>query len=203
MRKRNEMLPLRRRQLIQATLAVIDRVGLADATIALIAREAGLSTGIISHYFGDKSGLLEATMRQILRDLSDDSFLRRHGLTGELDTARNQLMALVDTNFNDNQISGPVMKTWFAFWSSSMHQPSLRRLQRVNDRRLYSNLCGQFSRTLALPQARQAARGLAAMIDGLWLRGSLSAEKFDVDAARRIAYEYLDLQLRQASIDIH
>ncbi|QRX84783.1 transcriptional regulator BetI [Glaciimonas sp. PAMC28666] len=197
------MLPLRRRQLIQATLAVIDRVGLADATIALIAREAGLSTGIISHYFGDKSGLLEATMRQILRDLSDDSFLRRHGLTGEKDTARNQLMALVDTNFNDNQISGPVMKTWFAFWSSSMHQPSLRRLQRVNDRRLYSNLCGQFSRTLTLPQARQAARGLAAMVDGLWLRGSLSAEKFDVNAARRIAYEYLEMQLRQANSDIH
>lgn len=199
MRKRNEMLPLRRQQLIQATLAVIDRVGLADATIVLIAREAGLSTGIISHYFGDKSGLLEATMRQILRDLSDDSSRRRHTLSGPEDTARNQLMALVDTNFSDNQISGPVMKTWFAFWSSSMHQPALRRLQRVNDRRLYSNLCSQFGRTLALAQARQAARGLAAIVDGLWLRGSLSAEKFDVSAARQIAYEYLNMQLRQAN----
>jgi len=189
------MQPLRRQQLIQATLAVIDRVGLADATIVLIARQAGLSTGIISHYFGDKSGLLEATMRQILRDLSDDSLRRRRALTGEDDTAQAQLQALVDTNFNDNQISGPVMKTWFAFWSSSMHQPSLRRLQRVNDQRLYSNLCGQFRRELPLSQARQAARGLAAMIDGLWLRGSLSGEKFDVSAARKIAYEYLDQQL--------
>ena len=42
-----------------------------------------------------------------------------------------------------------------------MHQPALRRLQRVNDHRLYSNLCGQFHRVLPQDQARFAARGLA------------------------------------------
>lgn len=193
MRKRNEMLPLRRAQLIQATLEVIDRVGLADATIALIAKQAGLSTGIISHYFGDKSGLLEGTMRQILRDLREDTLRRRSELSE--DTAAAHLRAIVDANFNDSQVSGPVMKTWLAFWSSSMHQESLRRLQHVNDQRLRSNLCCQFMRELPLEQARHAARGLAAMIDGLWLRGSLSGKAFDADAARRLAYEYLDLQL--------
>ncbi|MEO6919454.1 MAG: transcriptional regulator BetI [Collimonas sp.] len=187
------MLPLRRKQLIQATLQVIDRVGLADATIALIAKQAGLSTGIISHYFGDKSGLLEATMRQILRDLSEDTLRRRSELREE--TAAAHLRAIVDANFNDSQVSGPVMKTWLAFWSSSMHQESLRRLQHVNDQRLRSNLCCQFLRELPLAQARHAARGLAAMIDGLWLRGSLSGKTFDADAARRLAYEYLDQQL--------
>ena len=188
------MLPLRRKQLIQATLEVIDRVGLADATIALIAGQAGLSTGIISHYFGDKSGLLEATMRQILHDLSADTRRRRDQL-GEEASAAAHLRAIVDANFNDSQVSGPVMKTWLAFWSSSMHQESLRRLQHVNDQRLRSNLCCQFLRELPLAQARQAARGLAAMIDGLWLRGSLAGTAFDADAARRLAYEYLDYQL--------
>ncbi|HWW99328.1 transcriptional regulator BetI [Collimonas sp.] len=191
------MLPLRRKQLIQATLEVIDRVGLADATIALIARQAGLSTGIISHYFGDKSGLLEATMRQILHDLSADTRRRREEL-GD-DRAAAHLRAIVDANFNDSQVSGPVMKTWLAFWSSSMHQESLRRLQHVNDQRLRSNLCCQFLRELPLAQARQAARGLAAMIDGLWLRGSLAGTAFDADAARRLAYEYLDYQLAKST----
>ncbi|WP_211464945.1 transcriptional regulator BetI [Collimonas silvisoli] len=186
------MLPLRRKQLIQATLEVIDRVGLADATIALIAKQAGLSTGIISHYFGDKSGLLEATMRQILRDLREDTLRRRSESTADTAT---HLRAIVDANFNDSQVSGPVMKTWLAFWSSSMHQESLRRLQHVNDRRLHSNLCCQFLRELPLAQARHAARGLAAMIDGLWLRGSLSGAAFDAGAARQLAYEYLDQQL--------
>ena len=76
-----------------------------------------------------------------------------------------------------------------------MHQPSLHRLQRINDHRLYSNLCFQFRRVLPQDEARSAARGLAALIDGLWLRGALSGDAFDTDQAIRIAYEYLELQL--------
>jgi TetR/AcrR family transcriptional repressor of bet genes len=87
------------------------------------------------------------------------------------------------------------MKTWLAFWASSMHQPSLRRLQRINDLRLYSNLCWQFRRELDVRSARSAARGLAALIDGLWLRGALSGEAFDTEQARQLAYEFLDQQL--------
>jgi TetR/AcrR family transcriptional repressor of bet genes len=87
------------------------------------------------------------------------------------------------------------MKTWLAFWATSMHQPSLHRLQRINDHRLYSNLCCQFRRALPLDQARSAARGLAALIDGLWLRGALSGDAFDTEQAHRIAYEYMDFQL--------
>jgi TetR/AcrR family transcriptional repressor of bet genes len=74
----------------------------------------------------------------------------------------------------------------------------LARLQRVNDRRLYSNLCCQFARVLPLKDARVAARGLAAMIDGLWLRGTLSSDEFDVAGARAIAYQYLHSQLQIA-----
>ena len=57
------MQPIRRQQLIEATLTAIDQVGMGDASIALIARLAGVSNGIISHYFQDKNGLIAATMR--------------------------------------------------------------------------------------------------------------------------------------------
>lgn len=63
------MQSIRQRQLIDATLAAINEVGMHDATIAQIARRAGVSTGIISHYFKDKNGLLEATMRDITGQL--------------------------------------------------------------------------------------------------------------------------------------
>ncbi len=42
-----------------------------DATIAQIARRAGVSNGIISHYFKDKNGLLEATMRHLISHLGE------------------------------------------------------------------------------------------------------------------------------------
>ncbi|MCE9684405.1 transcriptional regulator BetI [Halomonas alkalisoli] len=184
------MEPIRRQQLIQATMAAIDEVGLADATVIRIAGHAGVSAGIISHYFGGKDGLLEATMRQILTDLGDAVAARRRAL-GDA-SPRAHIGAIIDGNFDRSQVSGPVAKTWLAFWASSMHKPQLQRLQQVNDRRLYSNLCNQFRRLMPRAKARQAAHGLAATIDGLWLRGALTPEGLDADGARRLAHDYLN-----------
>ncbi|MGH8434565.1 MAG: transcriptional regulator BetI [Pseudomonas sp.] len=187
------MQPIRRSQLIHATLQAVDQVGMSDASIALIAKLAGVSNGIISHYFQDKNGLLEATMRHLMSALSLAVRDRRQLLDD--DSAGAQIRAIIDGNFDDSQVNGPAMKTWLAFWATSMHQPSLSRLQRINDHRLYSNLCCQFRRVLPLADARSAARGLAALIDGLWLRGALSGEAFDIKQALQIAYDYLDQQL--------
>ena len=191
------MQPIRRSQLIHATLEAVDQVGMGDASIALIARLAGVSNGIISHYFQDKNGLLEATMRHLLSALSKAVRERRAALYD--DSPRAHLRAIVEGNFDDSQVNGPAMKTWLAFWATSMHQPALRRLQRVNDHRLYSNLCYQFRRHLSADDARAAARGLAALIDGLWLRGALTGDAFDTDEALNIAYDYLDQQLAKQS----
>lgn len=191
------MQPLRRRQLINATMTAIDEVGLAEATVLRIACHAGVSAGIISHYFGGKDGLLEATMRQILTDLSEAVAARRRVLSE--DSPRAHIGAIIEGNFDRTQVTGPAAKTWLAFWASSMHKPMLQRLQNVNDRRLYANLCYQFRRVMPRAQARNAARGLAAMIDGLWLRGALTPEGLDAEQARALAHAYLDQLLSQTS----
>ncbi len=186
------MREIRRAQLIDATLLTIDHAGLAGTTLASVARRASISTGIVSHYFGDKDGLLEATMRHVLRDLWNATSRRRRVAKDE---PRARLRAVVAANFDAAQVSNPVMKTWLAFWSESMHKPQLRRLQNVNTRRLYSNLCADFSKALPRVAARRAASGLAALIDGLWLRGALSGEPFDTKAALHLANDYIDLVL--------
>jgi TetR/AcrR family transcriptional repressor of bet genes len=147
------MQPIRRQQLIEATLQAVDQVGLGDASIALIARLAGVSNGIISHYFQDKNGLIAATMGYIMSMLENVT-ARRQALTDDSPRAPE---VIIEGNFDASQVNGPAMKTWLAFWATSMHQPSLHRLQRINDHRLYSNLCCQFRR--ALPLDAQAARG--------------------------------------------
>ncbi|MCM2970956.1 transcriptional regulator BetI [Larsenimonas suaedae] len=187
------MEPIRRHQLIQATMQAIDEAGLADTTIARIARTAGVSTGIISHYFGGKDGLLEATMRFILAELGATVSTRRRAL-GTSD-AKAHLRAIVEANFDDTQVSRSVMKTWLAFWATSMHRDDLMRLQRVNDRRLYSNLCCQFRKHMPRRDAQEAARGLAALIDGLWLRGALAPEGLNAERAIHIAFDYIDEKL--------
>jgi TetR/AcrR family transcriptional regulator, transcriptional repressor of bet genes len=187
-----EMREQRRTQLVEATLRSIEEVGLPGTTIASVAQRASLSVGIVSHYFGDKSGLLETTMRYVLRDLSNATARRRAAAPDE---PRARLRAIAAGNFDDTQVNAPVMKTWLAFWAQSMHEPALSRLQRVNTRRLQSNLCAEFARVLPRADARRAATGLAALIDGLWLRGALSGGPINTRAALRITQEYVDLLL--------
>src|SRR5260370_40485455 len=66
------MEPIRRQQLIDATIVSIGRYGLADTTVQRISQAAGVSSGIIHHYFGGKNELLEATMRRLLQSLRAD-----------------------------------------------------------------------------------------------------------------------------------
>ena len=63
------MEPIRRRQLIDATIAAIDENGFADATISRISARAGVSTGVVHHYFRNKDDLLEATLRDLANTL--------------------------------------------------------------------------------------------------------------------------------------
>ena len=184
------MQPIRRKQLIQATIEAVDQVGMSDASIVMIARLAGVSNGIIAHYFQDKNGLLEATMRHLMKALNKAVRSRREALVD--DSPRARLKAIIAGNFDDSQVNGPAMKTWLAFWAVSMHLPSLHRLQLINDCRLYSNLCSEFRRALPKQQARSAARGMAALIDGLWLRSALAGNDFDIDQALQLAYDYMD-----------
>lgn len=184
---------IRRPQLVEATMAVIDEVGLSGASVALISRKAGVSPGIINHYFGGKHGLLEETMRTVLRQLSASSIEHLRAVDNDDVTAR--IKAIVAANFDGYQVESKVVKTWLAFWAQSMHDQALHRLQRVNERRLLSHLRYELKQVLPTEQALFVAQGIAALIDGIWLRGALNPEGICPEKAQQIISDYLEKQL--------
>ncbi|MDP8079076.1 transcriptional regulator BetI [Phocoenobacter skyensis] len=188
------MLEIRKEQLIQATLVCVEKYGVADTTIIQIAQQAGLSSGIISHYFGGKMGLLYETMRDLMRELQI-SISQKNKADPQL-TPHRAIEIIIECNFDPNTDSAR-MKVWLSFWSMSMHQDDLNRLQKINDSRLHSNLLFHFKQLLPEKQAKNAARGLAALIDGLWLHGSLRSEEFDHYQARFIAKQFLNKLLEE------
>ena len=191
---------IRKPQLVQATMAVIDRVGLHSASIALISKEAGVSTGIINHYFGGKHGLLEETMREILRQLSVTITKALKELPANAHQQR--INAIINGNFEGYQAENKVAKTWLAFWSYSMHDAQLKRLQRVNEKRLISHLLIELKALLEPGQAELVAHGIASLIDGIWLRGTRNPEGIDANKARAIINDYLDKQLTFYSLNV-
>ena len=58
----------RRQQLIDATIKCISKKGLGSTTLADVAKEAGLSQGIVNLHFNSKDNLLAETLRFLAED---------------------------------------------------------------------------------------------------------------------------------------
>lgn len=185
------MEPIRRRQLIEATVATIHAQGFAEATVKQISARAGVSSGIIHHYFGGKDALLAATMRAMLRDLRREVNAR----LAKAETPEQRLAAVIDASFAIDQFSGAVQTAWLSFWAQTPHSPPLSRLARLYLRRLRSNIRHALRGLLADDHADDVADGLAAIIDGLWLTAAVAPRSIEPDAARRIAMNYLRAQI--------
>ena len=189
------MKPLRKQQLINATLESVAQYGLQNTTIITISRIAGLSSGIISHYFGGKQELVEATVKHLLEQL-------KLALLERIDQKQlspaNRLEMIIEANFTQLQRSAPATKTWLSFWAQSMHQPGLARLQHINSKRLHSNLLFSFRQLLPDDLAITAAKQTAAMIDGFWLRSALSPRpEGEFKQAEQLCKKFIDDLLKQ------
>ena len=164
------MEPIRRRQLIDATMEVIHDVGFCGVTIAEIARRAGVSYGLAHHYFGSKDQLMTATMRHLLTSLGE---VHRHCLKGA-STPEARISAVVRASFAADQFKPAVISAWLAFYMQAQTGPGSRHLLRIYARRLVSNLSYALSQTMPRDRARELAEMCAALIDGMWIRWALS-----------------------------
>jgi TetR/AcrR family transcriptional repressor of bet genes len=177
---------IRRNQLIDATIASIHEDGLAETTVARISRRAGLSTGIVHHYFRGKEDLVAATLRRLLTDIRNSVSTRLALAT----TPMARIDAIIDGNFADEQFTAQAVSAWLTFWAQVPHVPALARLQRVNSERSLSNIRHALKQMLPAERAETVSLGLSALIDGLWLRCAMSAD-LDGETARRIARAYV------------
>ena len=71
-RNKNDLINLRRAQLTRAAYKVVGEKGYSDFTIKDIAREAGLSTGLVHYYFKNKEDLLFKLLKGMNANLKHD-----------------------------------------------------------------------------------------------------------------------------------
>lgn len=185
------MQDIRRRQLIDATIGTIEHHGFAETTIARISQAAGLSSGIISHYFGGKNALLEATMRSLLRELQTATTARLR----RCHTPEQRIEAIVASNFAPEQFTPRVCAAWLAFYAQVPWSRQLARVHRVYVRRLRSNLLHAYRQCLPNQAAEYAAEGMSALIDGIYVRAALLGEPAQMARAHALAHEYLTMTL--------
>jgi len=186
----------RRRQLVEVTIDSLAELGYVGTTLAQIAIRAGVSTGLVAHYFGDKDGLLDAAFRSLATRVGNQVRARLR----QVSTPRGRIQAVIDANLAPEEFEQRTGTAWLAFWGQVLHVESLRRVQSVYQRRMLSNLRSSLKKLVPADEANRLAAMIAAMIDGVWLRAALSGwHEADSESARALLTAFVDGRLSQAA----
>ena len=183
----------RRGQLIEVTIDSLAELGYVGTTLAQIASRAGVSPGLVAHYFGDKDGLLDAAFRSLARRVSDHARSRLR----QISTPRARIQAVIDANLAPEEFDQRTGTAWLAFWGQVLQVKSLRRVQSVYQRRTLTTLRSALNKLVPPDQAQSLAAMIASMIDGVWLRAALSGwREADSASARALLTEFVDRRLQ-------
>ncbi len=181
------MEPIRRSALVEATIHEIGAHGSLDVTVSQIARRAGMSSALAHHYFGSKEQMFAAAMRHILSLFGAEV----RGALAMARTPRERIEAIIRASFSPRQFRPETVSAWLNFYVQAQTSKEARRLLNVYQRRLRSNLHHAL-RQMGAGDSRMLTRGLAAMIDGLYLRQALRTDPLSPEAAIRVMLHYLD-----------
>jgi TetR/AcrR family transcriptional repressor of bet genes len=182
----------RREELVRAAIAEIHETGSLDVTVGRIARRAGVSSALAHHYFGGKDDLIIATMRHLMAVFG--GHVRRR--LRQAKTPRARLSAIVHGSFTADQLKPAAMSAWLVFYAMAQASPGARRLHRVYTRRLHSTLVHALGQLVPRPKAIETARGVAALIDGIYLRCALGDETPDTKEAVALVEAYVEAVLK-------
>jgi betaine-aldehyde dehydrogenase len=186
----------RRRQLVEVTIDSLAELGYVGTTLAQIAGRAGVSPGLVAHYFDDKDGLLDATFRSLARRVGDHVRAR----VRQISTPRARIQAVIDANLAPDEFAQKTGTVWLAFWGQVLQVPSLKRVQSAYQRRTLTNLRIALKQLVPTDEAHTLATMIAAMIDGVWLRAALSGwREADSESARALSTNCVNSRLQAAS----
>ena len=186
---RKRIRDIRHEEFIEATIIAVHERGYSVVTMAEIAREAGSSAASINYYFGSKEGLMEATMRHLLRLLREamaEGYARA-------DTPRDRLKAVMDANFSDQLYSVEKCSIWMQFWANAPYSPRLSRLHRINRARVRSHFLAELRNLVPEDQVETARLALQSYMDGVWLQAAQSQTPLNPASAREAAHQVIDL----------
>ncbi|MFU8825462.1 TetR/AcrR family transcriptional regulator [Yoonia sp.] len=193
----------RRAALIEATLDCIAKGGPQAATVRAIAMRAGVTPGLIKHYFDTKEDLVASAHETLMTRMTEAS-------AAALDDLPADPLARL-AGFITNAVTPPVVDPRaMALWAASMQLVPRDAAMRAVHERTYLAFRDRLEAMIAdalraadRPCDPATTRSLAiagnALLDGLWIEASSLPDQFATGEMRQIAIgafaRLLDLKL--------
>ena len=190
----------RRRQIVDTAIRTIATRGYSQSSLAEIAREAGISKGVISYHFEGKVELLEEILSRLMREPAE--YIKQR--VDACSTAHEKLRAYVTANFGFMQTHRENYVALVDLWesrgateggnrfSAEAYAPSRAYLSKILEAGRKS---GEF-RDLPL---ETMASVIQAAIDGVMLQWVFDERAVDLDACMAQTLEMISRHVAQAT----
>ncbi|MET0839744.1 MAG: TetR family transcriptional regulator C-terminal domain-containing protein [Marmoricola sp.] len=157
---------VRREEILTATTDLLDRIGLSAIRVADVAKELGISPGLVFYHFGTKDTLVaEAFAHAVDRDLDRLDRATARG-TDPTDRLRRVLRNYGPTG------TAAGWRLWIDAWALAQREPVIRRVLRRLDHRWQAALLevveeGVADGAFTCPDPTASVARVSALLDGL------------------------------------
>lgn len=182
-----ETADVRRQALVAAVETVLARNGVAGTSVRSICAEAGVSPGLLRHYFDGVDALIAAAYEAVGQRI--DAALETAVIAAGAEP-RARITAYLTASFAPPVLDPQLLATWIAFWSLVKTNPAIGAIHAASYAAYRRRLEGLLT-DCGARETRLAAVALTAVVDGLWLELCLDATAFTPAEAASIAERVL------------
>ena len=182
---------MRRQDLLQVTLSCLSQLGPRGTTGREICRQAGVSHGLLRHYFANPQNLLLETYE----DVCNQFIARFRGVLAQPHSDPWQALdAFFENLFSEEWASPELLGAWLAFCSLVRNNPEFAEKNAEFHAALHELLSDAMARLPAAQDSmpiKDAVPIMRAAAYGLWLDFCLSPEHFSREGAVTLCQQTL------------
>lgn len=160
----------RRQQLIEATIDTLAARGYARTTLTEVAKQAGLSHGLVNFHFTTKEGLLDETLAFLAEEYRLNWTAALEGAGGD---PADRLDAMLRADFNPAICTPSRLSAWCSFWGEAQSRPMYQERCGSKDEdynRVLEGICADLLRAGRYSgDPVRIARVLRVTVEGTWL----------------------------------
>lgn len=175
----------RRRSLMEATLTCVARHGLHGATVRRITEEAGVTVGLVRHYFGSKDEMIRNAYAYLVGQLTAQASESARRAVGAPET---HLVQFLCANLTAPNMAEEKVSLWATFIGRVRHDTHFAEIHRSGYREFLSMLEALIEPVLinhgqphSVAICKSHAIALNGLIDGLWMEGALNSGLYGQD----------------------
>jgi AcrR family transcriptional regulator len=190
-----ESADVRRQSLIDAAAQCLAERGAAGASVRVVCTRAGVSAGLLAHYFSGIDALILATYHETARRVAEAAEVAAAAAGPD---PRARLDAYVLATFRPPVLDPELLATWVAFWGMKKSNPAMVAAHAetyADYRQSMEALVAPCAPHLTATELRMAAIGITALLDGLWLELCLDPRTFSPADAESITLRWLETLL--------